>query len=227
MANLIIFASGSSPQDSRPVENFINKLLFPFFIPSDLNPGLPQIHLDKPIQQSPLHITHTPTLRRSIFIGNSKFYVLFRLLQIMHDRLHHAFNTQSPSDFSTNIEYAGLTPSDRHIIFFKKLYDLLGSTLESSKYEDICRDLFGIEGYVLYTMDKLVVQISKLIRSILEDERCNSFLTEVISCNETSYIGNALEHLGNQRGFRIEFEVNVKLNGEVFFFANLIAHFSC
>jgi paired amphipathic helix protein Sin3a len=36
-------------------------------------------------------------------------------------------------------------------------------SLEQSKFEDDCRDMFGISSYILFTIDKLIVHLAKQV----------------------------------------------------------------
>lgn len=35
--------------------------------------------------------------------------------------------------------------------------------MEQSKFEDDCRDMFGISSYILFTIDKLIFQLAKQV----------------------------------------------------------------
>jgi paired amphipathic helix protein Sin3a len=103
---------------------------------------------------------------------------------------------------------------DRYKEFIKMLYSFVAGTLEQNKYEDEMRDLLGIQAFPLYTLDKLVVQLVKQIQSILSDEISGKLLAlyayeeaRQSGFLENIYTANALEILGEERCFKIEYEL--------------------
>lgn len=49
------------------------------------------------------------------------------------------------------------------------LFALLDGSMESSKYEDECRQLMGTASYLLFTMDKLVSHCARQLQSLVSD----------------------------------------------------------
>jgi len=37
-------------------------------------------------------------------------------------------------------------------------------SLDQTKFEDDCRDMFGVSSYILFTIDKLIFQLAKQVR---------------------------------------------------------------
>ncbi len=57
-----------------------------------------------------------------------------------------------------------LSTRAQHLI--TSVYALMEGSLEQSKFEDDCRDMFGISSYILFTIDKLIVQLAKQVRAL-------------------------------------------------------------
>ncbi|CAH8297642.1 unnamed protein product [Eruca vesicaria subsp. sativa] len=104
-----------------------------------------------------------------VFYGNDSYYVLFRLHQILYDRILSAkTNSSSPerkwkTSNSTN-------PTDSYARFMNALYNLLDGTSDNSKFEDDCRAIIGTQSYVLFTLDKLIYKLIKHIQVVAADE---------------------------------------------------------
>ncbi|CAH2066493.1 unnamed protein product, partial [Thlaspi arvense] len=107
-----------------------------------------------------------------VFYGNDSFYVLFRLHQILYDRILSAkINSSSPerkwkTSNSTN-------PADSYARFMNALYNLLDGTSDNSKFEDDCRAIIGTQSYVLFTLDKLIYKLIKHLQGVAADEMDN------------------------------------------------------
>nr|GMD56502.1 paired amphipathic helix protein Sin3-like 2 isoform X1 [Ipomoea batatas] len=109
-----------------------------------------------------------------VFYGNDSFYVLFRLHQILYERLLLAkLNSSSPdSKWKTGKENS----SDPYARFMTSLYSLLDGSSENSKFEDDCRSIIGNHSYVLFTLDKLIYKLVKQLLTVSSDELDNKLL---------------------------------------------------
>ncbi|KAJ4884289.1 Paired amphipathic helix protein Sin3-like 4 [Raphanus sativus] len=107
-----------------------------------------------------------------VFYGNDSYYVLFRLHQILYDRILSAkINSSCPerkwkTSNSTN-------PVDSYARFMNALYNLLDGTSDNSKFEDDCRAIIGTQSYILFTLDKLIYKLIKHIQVVAADEMDN------------------------------------------------------
>ncbi|XP_055805599.1 paired amphipathic helix protein Sin3-like 2 isoform X2 [Solanum dulcamara] len=103
-----------------------------------------------------------------VFYGNDDFYVLFRLHQILYERLLSAkINAaSSESKWRTGKE----TGSDPYARFIHALYSLLDGSAENAKFEDDCRSIIGNQSYVLFTLDKLIYKLVKQLQTVSSDE---------------------------------------------------------
>ena len=52
--------------------------------------------------------------------------------------------------------------------------NVLDGNLESTAYEDILRELFGIHAYIAFTMDKIVQNIVRQLQHLVLDDGCVS-----------------------------------------------------
>jgi paired amphipathic helix protein Sin3a len=86
-------------------------------------------------------------------------------------------------------------------------------SLEQSKFEDDCRDMFGISSYILFTIDKLIVHLAKQLQILITDDSCAKLLalyayegSRPRGSLEVIYHSNVLELLPeDDRCFRFEF----------------------
>jgi len=95
----------------------------------------------------------------------------------------------------------------------EKLYSLLASAVDQTHYEDECRALLGISSYVLFTMDKLVMQLTRQLHAMMSSENCSKLLSlysyesqRPTGIVESVYHMSCTEFLGEERLFFFEFE---------------------
>ncbi|ELR12555.1 paired amphipathic helix protein sin3, putative [Acanthamoeba castellanii str. Neff] len=160
-----------------------------------------------------------------IFFGNKAFYCFFRLYQIIYDRLTAAKEMEKNSD-KKKWAASVLTPpkemlstasdsekKDPYQHLITSIYALMEGSLEQSKFEDDCRDMFGISSYILFTIDKLIVQLAKQLQILITDDSCAKLLalyayegSRPRGSLEVIYHSNVLELLPeDDRCFRFEF----------------------
>ncbi|CAN4079305.1 unnamed protein product [Withania somnifera] len=103
-----------------------------------------------------------------VFYGNETFYVLFRLQQILYERLLSAKLNSASSDSKWRTgKNIGSIPYDR---FMSALHSLLDGSADNSKFEDDCRSIIGNQSYVLFTLDKLIYKLVKQLQTVSSDE---------------------------------------------------------
>ncbi|XP_016559073.1 paired amphipathic helix protein Sin3-like 2 isoform X2 [Capsicum annuum] len=109
-----------------------------------------------------------------VFYGNDDFYVLFRLHQILYERLLSAkLNAaSSESKWRTGKD----TSCDPYARFMSALYSLLDGSADNAKFEDDCRSIIGNQSYVLFTLDKLIYKLVKQLQTVSIDELDNKLL---------------------------------------------------
>ncbi|XP_010510993.1 PREDICTED: paired amphipathic helix protein Sin3-like 5 isoform X1 [Camelina sativa] len=100
-----------------------------------------------------------------VFYGNDSFYVLFRLHQMLYERIqsakiHSERKWKAPDSTST----------DSYTRFMDALYNLLDGSSDNTKFEDECRAIIGAQSYVLFTLDKLVQKFVKHLHAVAADE---------------------------------------------------------
>lgn len=177
--------------------------------------------------KSPTQLTRPRPAPKStrIFFGNKAFYCFFRLYQIMYDRLTAAKEMEKTSDKKKWAASVLAPPKDmfptaadgekkdpyQHLI--TSIYALLEGSLEQGKFEDDCRDMFGISSYILFTIDKLIMQLAKQLQILITDDSCAKLLalyayegSRPRGSLEVIYHSNVLELLPeDDRCFRFEF----------------------
>uniref|UniRef100_M4CID4 Histone deacetylase interacting domain-containing protein n=1 Tax=Brassica campestris TaxID=3711 RepID=M4CID4_BRACM len=152
-----------------------------------------------------------------VFYGNDSYYVLFRLHQILYERILSAkINSSCPERMwktsnSTN-------PADSYARFMNALYNLLDGTSDNSKFEDDCRAIIGTQSYVLFTLDKLIYKLIKHLQVVAADEM-DSKLQQLYSYEKSRkpekylddvYYENARVLLPDEDVYRIECELSAQ-----------------
>ena len=159
-----------------------------------------------------------------IFIGNSNFYIFFRLFHIFYDRLSRVKEVAARS--SDKLKVRSYNPSEEtptgsvgeregYVVrdkmkYFLSLFYSVGNILDQSKYEDMCRDIFGLQAYVLYTLVKLIQQIVKQIQNIFMNHQAFQMFQHYIqkgSASQAEYANKAIALASGERFFRFFFEV--------------------
>uniref|UniRef100_A0A0E0H875 Histone deacetylase interacting domain-containing protein n=1 Tax=Oryza nivara TaxID=4536 RepID=A0A0E0H875_ORYNI len=107
-----------------------------------------------------------------IFYGNDSFYVLFRLHQILYERILSAKTNSSSAEKKWKASKDTNLP-DQYSKFMSALYNLLDGSSDNTKFEDDCRSIIGTQSYVLFTLDKLIY---KVLQAIASDEMDNKLL---------------------------------------------------
>jgi len=164
-----------------------------------------------------------------LFFGNNNFYIFFRLYQLLYDRMYKAMQLASnqkekwgaPSGStaksaapSPNREEEESKKKDRFQHFINTLHSFIVGSLDQVKYEDELRETFGISSsYILFTLDKLILQLVKQVQLILSDETCTKLLSlytyeasRATGFITQTYLANVMEVLGEERCFKFEFE---------------------
>ncbi|XP_076908642.1 paired amphipathic helix protein Sin3-like 2 [Bidens hawaiensis] len=104
-----------------------------------------------------------------VFYGNESFYVLFRLHQVLYERLLFA-RTNSASGETKWRAAKDTSPPDLYSRFMSALYNLLDGSADNAKFEDDCRTILGNQSYVLFTLDKLIYKLVKQLQNMAGDE---------------------------------------------------------
>ncbi|KAK1440829.1 hypothetical protein QVD17_06661 [Tagetes erecta] len=111
----------------------------------------------------------------NVFFGNDSFYILFRLHQVLYDRLLSA----KLSSISAETKWRAakdILPPDLYSRFMSALYNLLDGSTDNAKFEDDCRAILGNQSYVLFTLDKLIYKLVKQLQNAVDDEVDNKLL---------------------------------------------------
>ncbi|KAG2262189.1 hypothetical protein Bca52824_069268 [Brassica carinata] len=102
-----------------------------------------------------------------VFYANDSFYVLFRLHQMLYERIQSA---KIHSERKWKAPDPDNTSPDSYTRFMDALYNLLDGSSDNTKFEDECRALIGAQSYVLFTLDKLVQKFVKHLHVVAADE---------------------------------------------------------
>ncbi|KAK8710215.1 hypothetical protein V6N13_145550 [Hibiscus sabdariffa] len=110
-----------------------------------------------------------------VFYANDDFFVLFRLHQILYERILSAKTNTAAAEMKWKQpkDASGL---DLYARFMSALYSLLDGSTDNSKFEDECRAIIGNQSYVLFTLDKLIFKLVKQLQAVAADEMDNKLL---------------------------------------------------
>ncbi|KAL6627568.1 hypothetical protein ACP70R_031294 [Stipagrostis hirtigluma subsp. patula] len=134
------------------------------------------LHSVKPLAKHVPTALHDRDEKSSrIFYGNDSFYVLFRLHQILYERLLSAKTNSSTAEKKWRTS-KDTNPPDLYAKFMSALYNLLDGSSDNTKFEDDCRAIIGTQSYVLFTLDKLIYKVVKQLQAIATDEMDNKLL---------------------------------------------------
>eukprot|EP01118_Nematostelium_gracile_P019761 TRINITY_DN9287_c0_g1_i1.p1 TRINITY_DN9287_c0_g1~~TRINITY_DN9287_c0_g1_i1.p1 ORF type:complete len:324 (-),score=81.61 TRINITY_DN9287_c0_g1_i1:94-1011(-) len=162
----------------------------------------------------------------NVFYANPTFYVLFRLLQVLYDRLAVAkdlsLNPQTNSNFAflmnpgKNLRDQS---GDRYKMFKNVLNVFASGNKDQNQYEEDCRTLFGIQGYVLFTLDRVVGQLTKQLQTLLAEERSSKLLA-LYTMNskqpdEKVYHSHCVKLIEPERCLRFELVKNNRERGKL------------
>ena len=124
--------------------------------------------------------TKSPSASFGLFFGNNSFYVFFRFYHTLYERLLEAKRLAKESlKNPTPINNTKIVMCTKLIVKQKKTFKsidekysfflhnmlkpLIEGDIDANKYEDLCREIFGISSYVLFTMEKLIQVLVKQV----------------------------------------------------------------
>ncbi|XP_012568099.1 paired amphipathic helix protein Sin3-like 2 isoform X2 [Cicer arietinum] len=109
-----------------------------------------------------------------VFYGNDDFFALFRLHQILYERILSAKENSTGTELKWKAKDA--SSPDLYSRFMNALYNLLDGSAENAKFEDECRAILGNQSYVLFTLDKLIYKLIRQLQTVATDEEDNKLL---------------------------------------------------
>ncbi|KAL7610919.1 hypothetical protein Lser_V15G11480 [Lactuca serriola] len=133
-------------------------------------------HILKRVKPLMLHVPESLQSKEKksrVFYGNDDFYVFFRLHQILYSRLEEAKEKSLVEKWRGSND---ATPNDSYARFLDLLYSFLDGAIDSAKYEDECRAVLGTWSFPVFTLDKLIDKLTKLLLAIATDEVNNKLL---------------------------------------------------
>ncbi|XWS44244.1 hypothetical protein CRYUN_Cryun15aG0027700 [Craigia yunnanensis] len=110
-----------------------------------------------------------------VFYANDDFYVMFRLHQILYERILSAKTNSTGTEIKWKSSKDS-SSSDLYTRFMSALYSLLDGSADNAKFEDECRAIIGNQSYVLFTLDKLIYKLVKQLQAVATDEMDNKLL---------------------------------------------------
>lgn len=167
----------------------------------------------------------TSAEKRKLFFTNTAFFVFFRLVQVLYHRVGsikgmaaQAVEEKQAADksvFSSRKPRKARFSSEEEVLehFLENLLKpIMSGELDQALYEDECRELFGINAYVVFTMEKLLHHIVKQLHMILADDLCSSLValqayeaSRSNGCVEEVYRAHSARLLEDERCFKLVF----------------------
>ncbi|KAH0973003.1 hypothetical protein GBA52_025159 [Prunus armeniaca] len=149
-----------------------------------------------------------------VFYGNDNFYVLYRLHQILYERISSAKTSSTGAEMKWRSSKDNSSP-DLYARFMSALYSLLDGSADNAKFEDECRAIIGNQSYILFTLDKLIYKFVKQLQAVAADEMDNKLLQlyEYEKSRKTEklidsvYYENARVLLHEENIYRLEFVI--------------------
>ena len=146
-----------------------------------------------------------------VFYGNESLYVLFRLHQILYDRLRAARQCAAQKAADGEGSAGPATAEEIHQRFMDMSRSLIEGRIDPGAYEDDCRALLGTNSYQLFTLDKLVQKVVKQAQACLVEET-SARLVELwryenargVPVLDSVYYANARIVLGDEAAIRFE-----------------------
>ncbi|PIN24928.1 hypothetical protein CDL12_02316 [Handroanthus impetiginosus] len=118
---------------------------------------------------------HVKEKNSEIFYGSDSFYLLFRLHQMLYERMQsaklHAFSPENKWRILNDAK-----SKDPYSRFKDALHSLLQGSSDNAKFEDDCRAIIGAQSYILFTLDKLIHKLVKQLQTIANEEMDNKLL---------------------------------------------------
>ncbi|KAI8645248.1 hypothetical protein BD408DRAFT_412043 [Parasitella parasitica] len=122
------------------------------------------------------------------FFCNSQYYCLFRLYLVIYERLHKMKSISSENDAGPG-KKLNQTAVDLDLVssrfedidlsngFYRALMDMVDSYFEGeidqATFEENVRYVYGIDAYVIFTIDKTIQSLIKQIQNISIDKKSN------------------------------------------------------
>mmetsp|Transcript_24143 Transcript_24143/g.29248 ORF Transcript_24143/g.29248 Transcript_24143/m.29248 type:complete len:1244 (-) Transcript_24143:506-4237(-) len=167
-----------------------------------------------------------PAIASRVFYGNDNFYIFFRLHQYLYERIcaahSEAARVQALQEAEAGEEGKEQDDGPKETVlqtFFNMLFSMLGGNLESSKYEDECRALLGNNAYVLFTLDKLIVKLTRHLQTLQNDDMAMKLLMlhnyemgRKDSFRDDTYYANASVLLHEEPCYRIHLDPKSEMN---------------
>ncbi|XP_046857434.1 paired amphipathic helix protein Sin3b-like isoform X2 [Xenia sp. Carnegie-2017] len=124
----------------------------------------------------------------NLMFVNNNWYIFLRLHQMVCERLLKMFqrsveiaegeaSDKKQRKESTAVALRLKAPTDVDVeeyypVFLDMVRNLLDGNMESSSFEDTCREMFGVHAYIVFTIDKLVTNIVRQLQTIVVDDTC-------------------------------------------------------
>lgn len=146
-----------------------------------------------------------------VFYGNESLYVLFRLHEILFERLRTARQCAAQKAADGDGSAGAASAAEIHGRFMGMALSLIEGGMDPSVYEDDCRALLGTNSYQLFTVDKLVQKVVKQAHVCLTEDTSARLIdlwryenSRGVPSLDAVYYSNARIVLGDEAAIRFE-----------------------
>nr|CAG8500348.1 9542_t:CDS:10 [Entrophospora candida] len=123
------------------------------------------------------------------FFGNTAFYCFFRFLQMLFERLEKmkavAQNELSSASHTRKLNPAAteladvdldLNKGDPYTVMLELIEKQFDGEMDLATFEECLRYIYGTKAYIMFTVDKLIQNITKQIQVIVSDSKSASLI---------------------------------------------------
>ncbi|XP_076323407.1 paired amphipathic helix protein Sin3a-like [Tachypleus tridentatus] len=159
----------------------------------------------------------------AVLFANNNWYLFLRLHNILSERLAKIYNKASQLAEEEQREKKERKEStalslrlrpkpdveveDYKPAFLEMVKNLLDGNMESNQYEDTLREMFGIDAYLAFTMDRVVQNAVRQLQHVVSDEICTQCMDLYLqeSKNEATggtFYSMSMQHIAAENAYR-------------------------
>ncbi|XP_063674545.1 paired amphipathic helix protein Sin3a-like isoform X2 [Bolinopsis microptera] len=144
----------------------------------------------------------------NLFFTNDQWYAFLRQHQILCERLFQIYtyntavveqelkdrkNRKEPTAQAIKMRQPNPMPVEHYYTHFLSLVkDLLDCNVEPAVYEDKLREMFGVNSYIAFTLDKLITNIVRQSHTLATDTMCNQIKSSYLKQRALGGAGGSL-----------------------------------
>jgi paired amphipathic helix protein Sin3a len=166
-------------------------------------------------------------LEHHTILTNNTIYAFFRLFQFLCERLDKVYN-QSLATIKDQMnnnnntltlqdsiavklglkKLPGIVVDEYYPTFLNMAKSFMEGSVDSSSYEDTCREMFGVHAYLTFTIDRLVQNIVRQLHAIIADDVCLQVFEE-----HAKFVGELCDGMSPSSFVMVEGSYQKKMEG--------------